>query len=717
MEDAGEGRHRGGAVGVGGQVRGDVGEAADVVREAYAGHDDAAVRGDQGLDQFGLGGAVLLAGGCGVGQDDGDVVGAGGLHGLSDLGCGGDGAGLQRGGAPATAFADRAGEVRQRCGAPAGDQDGGGGVRKGESTALVPDQCDGPLGDLAGARTVPLAAHRPYGTPFAHVRLGEQPPPELVFEAAPYRAVQSFPADLAGTDGVQYGAEGGVQLGGEDELVAAGLEGADGGDVGREVTGRAAHVEGVGRDEAVETELLAQQPRHDRVRHGGRYPGRVERGHHDVGCHDRVDSAPDGGPERGQVDTVQLRPRVLDLRQPGVAVHVRVAVPGEVFGRAGDTALVVTAYSDGHVLGAQPGIRPERANPDDRVRRVHIDVRHRRVVLVDADGGEFGADDVGAVMGVARGAGRGQRHVARQLCGGLQHPVDDAAALLVDGDQQRDAGPAVQRRALEAVRQSRDLARFADVVGSATCVEVDDAARPVLLDDLSRSRHPVQFPVPGVLGVRRLAVDLDDEQLADLLLQAHPAQQGRRPRPYRGGGHTRGVRGVRAAAADRRSAGGCRWRCRTGTRQGRRRRARDAERRCGARRCGQDVSARGGLLHRNAPHMDGQAARGACGGHRGMRQHIVPVGRQAGPDAARNFMGPVQWRGPARLWAGLTAFGVRSVPVTRVTQGREITGERVPVYVTVSANRGPTPRLDMRQCRTRRHRSTTGPPQWRAAHV
>jgi hypothetical protein len=77
----------------------------------------------------------------------------------------------------------------------------------------------------------------------------------------------------------------------------------------------AGHLERVGHHDAVETELLAQQPGEDRVGQGGGTAGQVERRHDDVSGHHHIGARSDGGPERRQVDPVPIRTGVADDRQ------------------------------------------------------------------------------------------------------------------------------------------------------------------------------------------------------------------------------------------------------------------------------------------------------------------------------------------------------------------------------------------------------------------
>jgi hypothetical protein len=98
--------------------------------------------------------------------------------------------------------------------------------------------------------------------------------------------------------------------------------------------------------------------------------------------------------------------------------------------------------------------------------------------------------------------------------------------LLVGTDQHRDRGAPAKRHPLDAVGQRGDLR---GVVLVAQPGEVDDPARPVPVDDLlgvvDAVRRAVGRHVCRVGGVDAVARHRGDEELADLVLERHPAQR------------------------------------------------------------------------------------------------------------------------------------------------------------------------------------------------
>jgi len=219
----------------------------------------------------------------------------------------------------------------------------------------------------------------------------------------------------------------------------------------------------------------------------------------------------------------------------GMAVGLGVAVAREVLrGRRDLRVTLVAEHARLRHPGGQRGVGGERPDADHRVERVDVDVGHRGEVLVDAEGLELAADDLRRGAGVGVTAARAERHVAGEGRRGRAHPGHQAA-LLVRADQQRDLRLRAERGPLQAVGQPGHLRQ---VVRRVAPGEVDRTAQVVLADDLGGRRDAVLGDVALVGGVRVAAVDVGDEQLADLLLERHPVQRRYRQRAGRrlGGG-------------------------------------------------------------------------------------------------------------------------------------------------------------------------------------
>ncbi|MGX1249073.1 hypothetical protein RKD48_001584 [Streptomyces ambofaciens] len=300
-------------------------------------------------------------------------------------------------------------------------------------------------------------------------------------------------------------------------------------------------------------EFVAQHALEDRGRQGGRLVAGIERGDLEVRGHDRVDTGGDRGPERRGVDPVPLLAGVGDHRQSGVAVLSGVPVAREVLGAGHHAGVLIPRHLGRHHPADLAGVGAEGTDVDDGVGRVDVDVGDRGEVLVDAQGGEFGARYPSGGAGVGERAARAERHRARQL-GGAAADADVRPVLLVDGDEGRDGSGQRERGPLHPVRQVRDLAGVLDVVRPAG--EVDDPADVVLGDQLGHGAD-AEFPEVAVLvelagRSRRRTVEVRDEQLADLRLDAHPGDDLLEAvvAPVRGRGGGRHPHGTRRARGD-----------------------------------------------------------------------------------------------------------------------------------------------------------------------
>ena len=210
----------------------------------------------------------------------------------------------------------------------------------------------------------------------------------------------------------------------------------------------------------------------------------VERGHDDVRGHDRLTPRP-----RSPLGTARAASSLVDVddreargasparsrRGPGNASRTRRRLPPAA--RATNAA---TWRATSSAVGA------ERADADDGVRRVHVHVRDRREVQVDADRGEVRADRAPPPAASAR---RRRQRRARSCrgtsCRGRLEPRD-VAALLVD---RRSAG---RRAPRGATRSGPELLPVADVAG-----EQADPAEPAFEPRAAPSPAPRSPSKPG----------------------------------------------------------------------------------------------------------------------------------------------------------------------------------------------------------------------------
>jgi hypothetical protein len=218
------------------------------------------------------------------------------------------------------------------------------------------------------------------------------------------------------------------------------------------------HLDAVRDDQAVEAELLAEQPGEDpRAERGGQL--RVVRGHHQVTGHHRLHAGGDRGAERPQLALLQLGAAAVDHRHGVVRVDAGVAVAREVLGARRHAGRLQAPDERGGVPGDQAGVGAERPYPDDRVVRVAVDVGVRGVVQRDARVGQVEAEVVGDGLGQPGVVDRAEGQVAGAGAAVPRLESGDVAGLLVDRhDHVRPLGT-------QAGGQRGDLGGRLDVAG------------------------------------------------------------------------------------------------------------------------------------------------------------------------------------------------------------------------------------------------------------
>ncbi len=127
-----------------------------------------------------------------------------------------------------------------------------------QDAAVVPHQGDRGGGQLLGAPHVLGTRHPPAQLGAIHQPLAVQPQPRLDLEQPPHRGLDPGLGELPLADRPDHGLDGDPAVAGQQQDVAARLDGAH-----RRLAGprraQAGHLEGVGDDQAVEAELVTQQ--------------------------------------------------------------------------------------------------------------------------------------------------------------------------------------------------------------------------------------------------------------------------------------------------------------------------------------------------------------------------------------------------------------------------------------------------------------------------
>ncbi len=211
----------------------------------------------------------------------------------------------------------------------------------------------------------------------------------------------------------------------------------------------------------------------------------------DVRCHDHVHTRIDSGLERLQV-LVQGLAVISNGRQPEVGVSEGVTMAGKVLGRSAHIVLLHALNLGDAQSADRVGILAHGTDPDDGVVRVGVEVQYGREIHVDAHRAHLGAEDLTLRAGEVHIESGTQRHVARKHSGRWPN-TGHKPALLVDRDCEGDTRSILTHSSfLQAVGKAGDLCGVCSVPRPG---EVEDAAKVVLLHNLSRGLHAVACPV------------------------------------------------------------------------------------------------------------------------------------------------------------------------------------------------------------------------------
>ena len=230
------------------------------------------------------------------------------------------------------------------------------------------------------------------------------------------------------------------------------------------------HLQVIRANHAAESKLISKQLGQEHLRLRGRTIARIERRHGDVASHDDVDARIDGCAEGYEINGAQLLRVPARKGQRDVRVRGCAAVAWEVFGSRDDACIAQPEHCSHDVPAHRARFAAERAQSDDRIVRIGVDVGIGCQIKCDAQGMQVDADgaiDVARQRGVAGGAERhGRRHRNAERIQTLHR-----AAFLVDGDQQRR--PPGRARGLQ---RSGERARL--VGGGNIAAKEDGPGRP-----------------------------------------------------------------------------------------------------------------------------------------------------------------------------------------------------------------------------------------------
>ena len=198
------------------------------------------------------------------------------------------------------------------------------------------------------------------------------------------------------------------------------------------------HVEGIGEDETVKVQLVAQHIVHTARRQACRCRTSVDGGYQQVGGEDAAQSGIDKTAEGHQFAGVDFLNGFVDDGQCLVGVFTRVAMTREVLAHCHHASVLQTARKGDGMACHQFGTLAEGTVADDGVQRIIIHVKHWSKVHLDAHAAALACHLTTVFIEQNVIVDGSQDEVAREV-GHLLEPHSQSP-FSVDGNHQRDGG-------------------------------------------------------------------------------------------------------------------------------------------------------------------------------------------------------------------------------------------------------------------------------------
>ena len=163
------------------------------------------------------------------------------------------------------------------------------------------------------------------------------------------------------------------------------------------VPGNRTHLHVVGGDKSLEAELRPQQISHYGLRQRGG-PFLVERGVPHVRRHQHRYLRVDRRTKRRQLHLVESWPLLLHYRQILVRIDRSVAMPWKVLAAGRDSLVLQSPYNDCAELTGPRCVHRHRPVANHRIRRVRVNIQHRRIVERNPDGAQFPGQGAGKIL-------------------------------------------------------------------------------------------------------------------------------------------------------------------------------------------------------------------------------------------------------------------------------------------------------------------------------
>jgi uncharacterized protein YbbC (DUF1343 family) len=276
-----------------------------------------------------------------------------------------------------------------------------------------------------------------------------------------------------------------------------------------------AHVQRVGEDQAVESEIPAQDTLYQAAIQGGGNRVRRQGGKRDVSGHYAGDAGLDHGPERYQLDRIETRPVGGDDGQVYMGVNSRVAMSGKMLGSGQHAVILQPAHVGGGHAAHLQGVGAVAAGVDYGVQRIAVNIHDRRERDMDTGRPCFEGGDPAEFPGEVLVADGAQPHEWRET---RRAPILEAVR------QDYTAGEHLARAVFHVgcnqQRHSRELLQHVQLDGrlERSAHGDDDAAD-------SRVRDPAaELPVRRRTIGQVFTANARHHELCSLLVERHPLE-------------------------------------------------------------------------------------------------------------------------------------------------------------------------------------------------
>ena len=183
------------------------------------------------------------------------------------------------------------------------------------------------------------------------------------------------------------------------------------------MTGDGFHFHTVADNNALESQIIPEQPLDDPAGHGGRNGIRLNLREENMRGHYGTYTCINGSAKGGQFHLFQLLQRLIHTGQRQMGVRIRVTVTGEMFGSAHYTAIQKALNGTGSKTGNQIRVISVASNANHRIIGVGIYIHSGGKVNIRTQGAQFPTDQQTSTVCIFRISGSTQCHSAGNIHG------------------------------------------------------------------------------------------------------------------------------------------------------------------------------------------------------------------------------------------------------------------------------------------------------------